>query len=189
MATERRFFESSTKDINNLKDISKCENTKRSTKEWLKVFTTWAQSRGQSPKTESYEPSELNKTLEQFYTEVRKTNGDEYEPDSLNVMLAALDRHLKEVGFQFRLDLEENLLRQRTYWKVKRDSCDPLGKEKSHFVQRVLLIKKKMCCGKVDSWEIIILVHYWTLFGGLWFSNLDFEVVIDSTIYKLRNLL
>ena len=39
-------------------------------------------------------PSTLNKILQKFYVEVRKQNGSEYEPDSLKVMQAALERHL-----------------------------------------------------------------------------------------------
>ena len=30
---------------------------------------------------------------------MRKTNGNEYEPDSLKVMLGSLDRHLKSLKF------------------------------------------------------------------------------------------
>ena len=40
---------------------------------------------------EEHEPAELNRLLEKFYAEVKNRNGD-----SLRVMIAALDRHLKE---------------------------------------------------------------------------------------------
>ena len=94
-----RFFTAKDSDIKSLQDSSKCKNTQRSTHGWMKVFSSWAESRGFEKQIELYEPSVLNKTLEQFYTEVRKVNGQEYEPDSLKVMLAALDRHLKDKGF------------------------------------------------------------------------------------------
>ena len=45
---------------------------------------------------EEHEPAELNKILETFYAEVKNKNGQDYEPDSLRVMIAALDRHLRE---------------------------------------------------------------------------------------------
>lgn len=48
---------------------------------------------------EMYEVSELNQTFQQFYAEVRNKDGNEYEPDSLRVMIAGLDRHLKECGY------------------------------------------------------------------------------------------
>ncbi|XP_066932309.1 uncharacterized protein KIAA1958-like [Clytia hemisphaerica] len=94
-----RFFTSKDSDIKSLQDASKCKNTQRSTHGWIKVFSSWAESRGFEKQIELYEPSVLNNILEQFYTEVRKINGQEYEPDSLKVMLAALDRHLKDKGF------------------------------------------------------------------------------------------
>ena len=37
--------------------------------------------------------------LEVFYAEIKTKHGAEYEPESLKVMLAALDRHLKENGY------------------------------------------------------------------------------------------
>ena len=45
---------------------------------------------------EEHEPAELNRSLEKFYAEVNIKNGQDYEPDSLRVIIAALDRHLRE---------------------------------------------------------------------------------------------
>ena len=45
---------------------------------------------------EEHEPAELNRLLEKFYAEVKSKNGEDYEPDSLRVMIAAFDRHLKD---------------------------------------------------------------------------------------------
>ena len=45
---------------------------------------------------ESYPPTELNDCLQKFFAEIRNQKGEEYEPDSLKVMLAAMDRYLKE---------------------------------------------------------------------------------------------
>ena len=39
----------------------------------------------------------LDSTLGRFYAEVRKKDGQEYEPESLAVMQRALDRHLKKL--------------------------------------------------------------------------------------------
>ena len=41
---------------------------------------------------------ELDAVLCKFYAELRRKDGEEYEPDSLAVMQASLDRHLKNVG-------------------------------------------------------------------------------------------
>ena len=37
--------------------------------------------------------------MQSFYAEVRKTNGDEYEPNSLASMQAGIDRYLKENNY------------------------------------------------------------------------------------------
>ena len=44
---------------------------------------------------EGYKVPQLNKALPQFFAEIRKGSGKEYEPDSVKVTQAALDRHLR----------------------------------------------------------------------------------------------
>ena len=44
-------------------------------------------------------PIYLDKVLQSFYAEVRKMNGDEYEPNSLASMPAGTDRYLKENNY------------------------------------------------------------------------------------------
>ena len=58
----------------------------------MRVFNSWAALRGGFP-------IDLDKVLQSFYTEVRKTNGDEYEPNSLASMQAGIDRYLKENNY------------------------------------------------------------------------------------------
>ena len=47
---------------------------------------------------EKHQPAELNRLLEKFYAEVKNKNGQDYEQDSLRVMIAALDRHTLASG-------------------------------------------------------------------------------------------
>ena len=44
------------------------------------------------------EPSRLDEILQQFYGEVKRKDGTDYEPSFLANMQAALDRHLREAG-------------------------------------------------------------------------------------------
>ena len=60
--------------------------------------TTWAEEKGYSPDIVSYEAKELDGKLQRLFAKVRKKVGSDYEPDSLRVMIASLDRHLKETG-------------------------------------------------------------------------------------------
>ena len=62
---------------------------------------------------EENEPEKLNKLLETFYADVKNKNGSDYEPDSLRVMIAALDRHLNEKGYKF------SIIRNREFHSSK----------------------------------------------------------------------
>ena len=43
-----------------------------------------------------YETKELDESLWRFFAEIHKSDGSDYELDSLRLMLASLDRHLKQ---------------------------------------------------------------------------------------------
>ena len=44
-------------------------------------------------------PEELDKVLSKFYAEVKKKDGDDYEPESLKIMQSAIERYLKEKNY------------------------------------------------------------------------------------------
>lgn len=99
--SKQRFGFASETTIEQLKNYSKNSNTVRSTSFWLNVWKTWCEEKNIVNKIEENEPEKLNKLLETFYAEVKNKNGEDYEPDSLRVMMAALDRHLNEKGYKF----------------------------------------------------------------------------------------
>lgn len=74
------------KYIEELKDMSENENTRKSTEYWKNVFKKWANEKSFQANLEEYESDVLDRTLAQFYAELRKENGDEYEPDCRKVM-------------------------------------------------------------------------------------------------------
>ena len=43
----------------------------------------------------------LDEILQQFYAEVKRKDGTDYEPSSLANMQAALDCHLREAGYMY----------------------------------------------------------------------------------------
>ena len=47
--------------------------------------------------------SELDKILQHFFAQLRKKDGTNYEPDSLRMMLGALDRYFRNAGYNFRI--------------------------------------------------------------------------------------
>ena len=98
---QSRFSLATENTIEELKNSSKNANTTKSTTFWFNVLTKWCRERQFSEKIEEYEPADLNNLLEQFYAEVKNKHGEDYEPDSLKIMLTALDRHLKDKGYAF----------------------------------------------------------------------------------------
>jgi len=79
-----RFGKVDEEDINELKELRENENTKKSTEQWKNVFVKWATERGKEKNLEAYECVDPDKTLSQFYAEVRKESGEGYEPDLLS---------------------------------------------------------------------------------------------------------
>ena len=93
---QERFTLATDDTIEELRNGAKNINTNKSTSFWLSVWKTWCEGKSIALDIEEHEPAELNRLLEKFYAEVKNKNGQDYEPDSLRVMIAALDRHLKE---------------------------------------------------------------------------------------------
>ena len=61
--------------------------------------------------------------LEHFYAEVHNEKGEDYEPESLTVMRALIDRHLKNKGCTLSIVRDrENLVRPKRCWRTKRNS-------------------------------------------------------------------
>ena len=91
-----RFQLLSSEDLKKLSNSAENNNTKKSTQTWINCFEVWAKQRHVNVNLWEYIPSELNNVLSQFYAEMRKQDGSEYEPDSLRVMQAAIHRFLIE---------------------------------------------------------------------------------------------
>ena len=45
--------------------------------------------------------NDLDDILQSFFAEIRKSDGTEYEPECLRVMLSAMDRYLREKGREY----------------------------------------------------------------------------------------
>ena len=95
-----RFPEISSEEIEELKAVAVNKNTSRSTKQWMNVFKSWCQSRHlENVNIETMAPEELDNILSKFYAEVKKRDGDDYEPECLKIMQSAIERYLKEKNY------------------------------------------------------------------------------------------
>ena len=91
-----RFPEISGEETQKLAKKAVNKNTVKTTKTWMNVRKSWAESKGFNNDIVKYEAKELDECLSRFFAKIRKSDGLDYELDSLRVMLAALDRHLKQ---------------------------------------------------------------------------------------------
>ena len=62
----------------------------------MSVYKQWAETRNINTNMEMLNAVELDKILCRFFAEIRKQDGDDYEPDSLRVMQSSLHRYLVE---------------------------------------------------------------------------------------------
>ena len=114
-----RFPDFQVEEIQELKENSENQNTKKSTSTWLNVWTSRAESKNFETNLLSYEAKQLDETLQKFFAEIRKKDGSEYEPDSLRVMLASLDRHLREKDAAFSIAKDIEFFNSRKVLKGK----------------------------------------------------------------------
>ena len=122
-----RLPEVSTDDIEALRSLAVNKNTSRSTKQWMNVFKKCCKSRRiQNVNIETMSPVELDKLLGKFYAEIKKQDGEDYEPESLRIMQCALERCLKDNGYEI------SILRDREF----RKSQDILNAKAINFLRQ-----------------------------------------------------
>ena len=93
-----RFQLLSEEDLKKLSESAENQNTKKSANNWVKVFTMGSWTVDQS-KLGGDRAESLDEVLSQFFGEIRKQDGREYEPESLRVMQSSLHRYLSEKGY------------------------------------------------------------------------------------------
>ena len=96
---QARFPLVSDEEITEINEIAASQNTARATKTWMAAWAEWCKARNINVNMETYCPQALDGLLNKFFVEIRKKDGTDYEPDSLKVMQAALDRHLRHKNY------------------------------------------------------------------------------------------
>ena len=110
---------SATVSIEELKAKAKNAKKTKSTSQWLRVYLSWMKLRNIEQEIERLEPSRLDKILQQFYAEVKRKDGTDYEPSSLANMEAALDRRWREAGYMYSLPTSRYFLNSGNVLKGK----------------------------------------------------------------------
>ena len=81
-----RFPEISCEEIENVAEKAVNKNTVKTTKTWMNVWKSWTESKRLNDDIVKYEAKELDECLSRFFAEIRKSDGSDYEPESLRVM-------------------------------------------------------------------------------------------------------
>ena len=116
--------------IDELKDKSESENTRKSTEYFKNVFKKCVNERNFQANLEEYECDVLDQTLSQFYAELRKENGNDYEPDCLKVMQASLQRYVKSKAYPKSIIRDREFLNSRKVLEGKARKLRAQGKGK-----------------------------------------------------------
>ena len=88
-------------------------NTKCTTSTWLNRYEEWAEHKGMQTDLTDVPKEELDRVLQQFYAELVKKDEKEYVPESLMMMIAAVDRYVREKrGISILKDEEFEVLRK-----------------------------------------------------------------------------
>ena len=82
--------------VNSFIDGQKAEKTVKKTKSDMKTWYRWCESVGRTDKIETLSKDELNRLLSHFFIEVRKLDGENYEPGSLTDFQRSIDRYLQQ---------------------------------------------------------------------------------------------
>ena len=158
-AMASRFGVADSDVIQDLKASSENRNTRKSTNLWVGVFKKWAAYRNMGENLETYKVEELDEVLSRFYAEVRKTNGEEYEPDCLKVMQASLDRFLREEGSSKSILMVMNFSTPEKCLKERQRNSEETVSVNSQIKQKALPMKKRKYCGKAASLEETTHAH------------------------------
>lgn len=98
-------LETEQSEINRLVDKSKVKDfidqqkkksTVNCTKRDLNIVYKWLVSKNELRSIETIPATELDTYLAEFYVNVKKDNGSEYEPGSIDSIRASVERHLRE---------------------------------------------------------------------------------------------
>ena len=146
-----RFHTTSSTEIQTLKDKTRNKNTDHSTNTWTRIFKTWASERGQNEELSSYVPSDLDEVPLNFYAELRKVDGQEYEPACLRVMRSSLDRYLKEKNYPVSIISSDEFKESNKVLEGKARDLRDKGMGNRPIVHCPLRHRRRKFCGNVDS--------------------------------------
>lgn len=103
-------------------------NTQRKTDTDIRILIAYLRSLNDSRPPETIPPIELDRYLSNFFTIVKKHDGNDYEPASLRGMLCSVERYLKMKCYQASVTRDIVFVNTRHALKYKQQRLRELGK-------------------------------------------------------------
>lgn len=128
--TKRPSLVARNAELQRLKDKNKNKNTEKSTNTWIKKFVEWQQQTGITLCVSEVTTCELDVALQNFYADLKKHDGTDYEPESLRTMLAALDRSFRSNGCKYSIVKDKEFAESREVLNGKAIELREQGKGK-----------------------------------------------------------
>ena len=146
--------------VEELKNCSKNENTAKNTC-FGSLFgrNHWCVEKEITDEIENYEAAELNTFLAYFYAQKNNKKGEDYEPESLKVIIASFDRHFKNKGCTLSIvrDREFSLSKEVLEDKAKQLHLAGCGKRPNKTRQRRNSLEEQKTRG--NNPEFLIQTH------------------------------
>ena len=125
-----------------------------------------------------YVAKELDECLSRFFAEIRKSDGSDYEPDSLRVMLATFDRHLKQNDGKISIAKDREFVKCRENLKGKARALREKGHGKRPNPTKVLTVQdegqlwKNRVFGEQNPKSLLCILWYLLTYPSFWSSRL-----------------
>lgn len=94
---KKRFASTTAEDRQRLIDDAASKKTIAATKTWLRTFQQYCQASNNPCDLQEAASSQIASTLEKFYADVRKEDGQQYRRASMLAARSALNRHLQSI--------------------------------------------------------------------------------------------
>ncbi|XP_065191917.1 uncharacterized protein KIAA1958-like [Sycon ciliatum] len=93
----KRFVQVSESDLDRIRESRVPANTKRATKNWMRVFDTWCVENKKTCDLKTIQATDLASILKHAYVEIRQVNKQPYSKNSLLQFRSAIHRELQEL--------------------------------------------------------------------------------------------
>ena len=109
----------------------------------------WETTKGLNEDILKYNAKELSNHFSRFFAEIRKSDGSKYEPDTLRVMLAVLDKHLRQNESKISIEKDGEFM-------VSRQGLEGKARALREENDQIQHSKMKSSYGRTKYWETTI---------------------------------